>query len=755
MKQKKQSHQLIDLVESLLDENHSLSFRMHGNSMFPTLRDGDLGYVEKCSYNELLIGDILVFKVQDKLIAHRLIEQSRHNDTEQFLTKGDKNNFKDKVFGQKELIGKVTHIQRKNKTIQLNSTAMKIQKVTALHFSSILIPFFDAFIGLRNQLKWLNSGLQTFGNNLSIISTKSEKLLAINSIIAFFQGVIPFIIILLIKLLIDQLTNSSQNTQSQPLMFISLLVITTLVFLTNGILGQINSYFNEKLSQSVMRQVYEKLHTKHLEIDLSNYENHEKQDKMHRALQEASFRPIKILNGLLIGIKSVASALFLTGLFFSIRWYLVLILIVAILPGIYVRLKVSKRLYKLKDSQSTKEREMYYYNRVLTGFPFAKELKLFGFFDYFRQRFATSQETLFEQKMSLRKSELGLEIYAQVFAVLLIFVSLGFVSMLKIKGEISIGTVVLFFFAFQRGYSVLNDLFRSMTQIIEDNTFLKDFIGFLHLPTNNSTELNTDFSLEKEIRFTNVSFRYESSKRDALSSINLTIPVGKTVAFVGANGSGKTTMIKLMCGFYTPSSGSISYDGTDTVNLGQSTICNNITAVFQDFALYNIPAIENIGLGQTNFPLNEEKAKEAAKAAGIDTMFEQLPNGYNTLLGNLFKDGEELSIGQWQKIALARAFYRNSALILMDEPSSALDVDAELQVIDSLKKLSRNKTAVIISHRLSTVQWADIICFFENGKIVESGNHVELMEAKGKYFELFLKNNKTEKQENLSKNSNN
>ncbi|HEY6915658.1 MAG TPA: ABC transporter ATP-binding protein, partial [Paludibacter sp.] len=548
-----------------------------------------------------------------------------------------------------------------------------------------------------------------------------------------------FLLIVCIKSLIDNLTTSFAFNSSQKITFISLLILTALIFLAGGILTEVRTYFSEKLSQSITRRIYKKLHKKHASLDLSHYENPAEQDKIHRAVQEASFRPIKIINELLTCIKSVAAALFLAGLFVAIKWYLVVILIIAIIPGVYLRLKFSRKLYKLKESQSTKEREMYYYNRVLTGFPFAKEMKLFGFFDFFKQRFNHVQENLFEQKITLRKSELWLNIFAQIFAVVLIFISLGFVSFLKLNGEISIGTVVLFFFAFQRGYSVLNELFRSMTQILEDNTFLNDFTDFLNMPTSSNEVKNnhSQFSLQKEIRIENVGFRYATSKRDALKSINITIPAGKTVAFVGANGSGKTTLIKLLCGFYQPISGQILFDNVDSALIGQNTVCKNITAVFQDFALYNIPAIENLGLGDINTPIDLNRAKKAAQAAGIDDVLERLPDGYNTLLGNLFKGGEELSIGQWQKMAIARAFYRDSPLILMDEPSSALDAEAELQIIDSLKKLSHKKTAVIISHRLTTVQWADLIYFFHNGEVVESGNHKELMALEGKYFKLF------------------
>jgi len=734
-------NELLSMTATLLGDNRTLGLKMQGFSMFPTLKEDDYGYIESCSSESLTKGDLVVFRHNNTLVAHRLIDIKEINGAKIFIAKGDKNYHNDAPFTEKELVGKIISFKRNDKLKNTNSPFMRRQRFIALNFHNVFIPLYNFQILIKSHLSNFNSILKSLIKNVNLVAKGSSKLLIINAIIAILQGVMPFVLIVCIKLLIDSLTNISTQNPNIQLNFILLLIATASVFLISGILTEIRSYFSEKLSQAVILRIYEKLHSKHASLDLSHYESPTDQDKIHRAVQEASFRPIKIINELLTAIKSIAASLLLIGLFITIKWYLIALLIIAILPGVFFRLKFSRKLYKLKETQSTKEREMYYFNRVLTGFPFAKEMKLFGFFNFFKIRFNQKQADLFEEKISLRKSELRVNISAQIFAVLLIFVALGYVSYLKLNGAISIGTVVLFFFAFQRAYSVLNDLFYSLTKILEDNTFLNDFKAFLKMPTSSDlSEESAMFTLEKEIKIENVRFKYETSKRDALKSININIPAGKTVAFVGANGSGKTTLIKLLCGFYQPVEGYILYDGIDATLIGQNKICKNITAVFQDFALYNITALENLGLGDVDAPIDLEKAKKAAQAAGIDTVLENLPDGYSNLLGNLFKTGEELSIGQWQKIAIARAFYRNSPFIIMDEPSSALDAEAESQIIDSLKNLAHNKTAIIISHRLSTVEMADLIYFFHDGEVVESGSHQELIALKGKYFELFIKN---------------
>jgi ATP-binding cassette subfamily B protein len=302
-----------------------------------------------------------------------------------------------------------------------------------------------------------------------------------------------------------------------------------------------------------------------------------------------------------------------------------------------------------------------------------------------------------------------------------------------------IGTVVLFFLVIQKGFSVMKDFFQSIAGLINDNVYLNDFFDFLNLPQSQNIHKNKKkiVSIKDKITIDNVFFQYPSSQRNALNSVSMTIPKGKTVALVGANGSGKTTLVKLLCGFYSPDSGRILFDDVNIAEYNISDIRTQVTAVFQDFALYNLTAKENIYMGNIQKEISDFEIKQAAKDTGIDKVIENLPNGYENVLGNLFEKGEELSIGQWQKLAIAKAFYRDAPILIMDEPSSALDAQTELQILNNLKLLAKNKTTLIISHRFSTIQWVDLIYVLDEGKVVESGNHEFLMSLKGKYYSLF------------------
>lgn len=717
---------MLDWAEDLLDKDHFLKIKMTGFSMFPTLHAGDCGIVEKCRPDETKPGDIIVYRRNNKYIAHRLIRK----DKSVLIARGDFNKFTDQPVTEDALVGIIRKFERAGETRRVNWLLGKV----VIHF-----PDLYQFFG-RNMLRVYTfcTKAGSLKTNLKIVLVGSGKIFLLNAAISFLQGVLPFVLIILLKYLTDLLlAGHAQSDGLEKLVWF--LVAIALIFTSNGIMSELRTYYAEQMSQSVTRNIYNRLHKKHTELDLSCYENPELQNQIHRAVQEASFRPLKIINEILTVIRSVAACLLLVGIFASIQWYLVGLLVLAVVPDLLIRIRYSRKFYKLKKEQSAAEREMYYHNRVLTGLPFAKEQKLFGFSAFFLRRFNTLQEKLHGERMYLRTSELRWVIASQMFAALLIFGALGLVLYLNIQGKISVGTVVLFLFAFQRGYSVLNDLFRSFTRVAEDNTFLNDFVDFLNMkpaiqPVESAGE---DFSLQRDIRIENLNFSYDTSRRAALTNINLTIPAGKTMALVGPNGSGKTTLIKLLCGFYQPQSGSLLFDGKDAGLIGGENLRRNISAVFQDFALYNVSAKHNIGLGKGHETPDELKVRESAYAAGIAPTLEKLPLGYDTLLGNLFSGGEELSIGQWQKMAIARAYYRDAPLLLLDEPSSALDVESEKQIIETLRHLSRNKTAVIVSHRMSTVEWVDCICLLEDGKVVEVGSHHELMQRNGRYAELY------------------
>ena len=300
--------------------------------------------------------------------------------------------------------------------------------------------------------------------------------------------------------------------------------------------------------------------------------------------------------------------------------------------------------------------------------------------------------------------------------------------------------MVMYFQAFQRGLSSMRDLLGSMATLYEDNLFLSNLHDFLALKPRvmePAEPVPVPRPLQKGIIFEDVSFHYPSSKRKVLEDISFSITPGETVALVGRNGCGKTTLAKLLCRLYDPDHGLISFDGIDLKGFKIVALRREISVLFQDFVKYYLTAKENIWFGNVDQPPDDENITAAAQKAGVHELLENLPKKYDTLLGKWFEGGEELSRGEWQKIALARTFLRKSQIILLDEPASSIDPRAEHEIFCKFKELTRGKTSLFISHRLTTVKMADRIIVMDKGKIVESGTYEELMQKKGSFTYLF------------------
>lgn len=733
------SNELFDMLESLANEQHLIRIKTKGYSMSPTIAPGDIVIVAPAKIHDLKIGDIVVFRTQQSMIAHRLVAVNVVNGQNICVAKGDNNRHVDAAFSADAIVGKVIRLERNNKHIMLKNNWLKAFFMFRMPFLSYQFNRWP--LSLKNLYAKIIHFQHDFFKNIQMASKGSMGLVFVNLFLAIMQAIMPFVLIYIFKFLIDGISNvQASDIQHSYLLF--LLVLAAFTFFLNAILTDIRSYTSEKLAQSVNRYIYTLLHQQHAHLALSYYENHAEQDKIHRAVHEAGFRPLKIINETIQLTRSLIAAVVLFIVFISVQWYLVPLLFVAVLPSLIVRVIFAKKSYTLKKDLSSTERRMYYFNRVLTAFPFAKEMKLFGFASFFKNKFNVEQNKVFDANLKHKKAELKANVATQLFAVLLIFAALILVMQLFFDAKISLGTVVLFFFAFQRAYGVVSDLFSSLARLVSDQTFLKDFNWFMQIDTV-TQKLNADtakaFSLKKSIVCNGLTFKYETSKRNALNNVNFEIAAGSKVAFVGPNGSGKSTLVKMLCGFYTPNSGQILFDGKSIEAIGAEQLRANITAVFQDFALYYLSVSDNISLGDKSQAMDMTKVVAAAKAANVHDLIASLPSAYDSILGNQFENGEELSIGQWQKMAIARAFYRNTDLVIMDEPSSALDADAELQITETLKHLSHNKTAIVISHRLSTIRWVDKIFYFDNGCVIESGTHDELMTAKGAYYELWNK----------------
>ncbi|MCX6269854.1 MAG: ABC transporter ATP-binding protein [Bacteroidetes bacterium] len=558
----------------------------------------------------------------------------------------------------------------------------------------------------------------------------------LNLLVTLLQGILPLGFIWMMKLLVDRIAegvSASGSRTKEEILWLT--AITAGVFLLNVVSGIAGGMIRELQSVHLSDYMYGLLHKKAGELELSWFEDSRYHDLLFRASGEASFRPAKMVNGLFQLIQSLFSMGVLMGILLYLHWSIALALLVAGVPSLMFRFRHTRELYNWNREKTDRERRLSYYHRILTGEAFAREIRLFGLSAHFSNLFETLNRTLKKEKLAFLRKRTTNDILTQVFSTLVIFSVLIWAVILTLEGKMSTGTIVLYFLAFQRGAGFIRDLTNSIASLYDDQLYMKNLEEFLEIrqPRRESSAVIMKPGTDKGIVFDKVCFTYPGSERTALKDVSFVLKEDKTTALVGSNGAGKSTLVKLLCGLYLPVSGSIIVDGTDTRDWKPEDLFDRFSVLFQDFVLYYLKAGENILLGDINAAYSREKLKQAARQAGVDELIESFPAGYDTQLGRVFGGVHQLSIGEWQKLAMARAFYRQRPYLLLDEPSSSLDPQAEAFVFDRFSELTKGKTTLIVSHRMTAARKADHIMVLEKGMLLEQGNHKELLQKNGLY----------------------
>jgi len=565
---------------------------------------------------------------------------------------------------------------------------------------------------------------------------------AAHAVIVMLSSVLPLVIVYLMKLIIDAVTQglAAEDKSVAVARILIFIGVIGLCVLLNNALSALSSYLSEKLSLKAEDHLSDVLHDKSIVLDLQYYENPDYFDTLHRAQQGAIQRPAGAFKNSTQLLQNGLSLIGMMVLLFSFHWSVSVLLIAAVIPGVLFRLKFSQRLYRWDRSQTSTQRHAYYFHFLLTSDFYAKEVRLFQLGPLFIRRFHELRQRLRNEKMGIAKRRTIADIGANLITILAVYGSFGFMAWRAVYGFITIGDLVMYYQAFQRGLNYFKSLLGNAANLYEDSLYLSNLFEFLDLeprvvdPPRAAPIFQT---IKKGITVENLSFGYPSSSKSVLRDISFQVGPGEHVAFVGENGAGKTTLIKLLCRLYDPTKGSICIDGVDLRQFRVIDLRQQISVVFQDFARYHLRVRDNIWFGNVELAESSPRIRESALAADVDAVIQNLPQGYETTLGKMFEQGEELSIGEWQKIALARAFMRDSRIIVLDEPTSALDAKSEYEIFQKFRQLAKGKIAFLISHRLSTARMADRILVLEDGRIVEQGAHQELIEKGGVYARMF------------------
>lgn len=510
------------------------------------------------------------------------------------------------------------------------------------------------------------------------------------------------------------------------------------IMLVGEVLGSGAEWIRTAQSELVQDYVTGLIQKQSVTVDYGFYEYSEYNDKLDRAREGASGRSLALLENTGSLLQNSVTLFAMAAVLVRYGLALPIILIISAFPAFYVLTYFNKLQYQWSQRTTTDRRWLMYYDYLLTRSATAAEVRLFDYADYFQSSYNNLRRRLRHEQFHLLKLQTLGRFVAAIIALIISGAAIAWMGRLVLLGILTLGDLALFFQAFNQGQGIIKSLLSSLGQIYRNSLFIGNLFEFLQIQPKIIDQPNSlpVPSIPKQgIHFREVTFRYPGIEEPVLNNFNLMLPAGKIVVIVGDNGAGKSTLIKLLCRFYDPESGSIELDGIDIRQYSLKELRRLITVLFQSPIPYYTTVSENIALGDIWTASNQVEIEAAAKASGIHDKIMRMPQGYNTILGKLFPEGTELSGGQWQRLALARAFFRRAQIIILDEPTSAMDPWAEFDWLERFRTLASDRTAIVITHRFTLAMRADIIHVMRAGQIVESGNHDELLALDGLYAE--------------------
>ncbi|NJR51744.1 MAG: ABC transporter ATP-binding protein [Leptolyngbyaceae cyanobacterium CSU_1_3] len=599
----------------------------------------------------------------------------------------------------------------------------------------------------RQQLRrFLQSASQTLsifqycGRAIALVWTTNRQLTLIIAFLTLIAGLLPAVVAYAGKLIVDAVVVAAQSSADRDrwvafrYLGFEAIAVAILAGSKQG-LALCQSLLRVLLGQKVNVLILKKA----LTLDMAHFEDSEFYDKMTRARREASSRPLSLVGRTFGLVQDSLTLITYGGLLIRFSVWAVAILMVTAIPAFVAETRFAGEAFRLFRWRTPESREQNYLEWLITNEAPAMEIKLYQLGQTLLDRYHEIFNRLFGEDRALTIRRSAWSYLLGLVSTAAFYVAYVWIVIEAIVGTITLGELTMYLVVFRQGQSAFASILASIGGMYEDSLYLSNLYEFLEQKIPDRQGLSTQGTLPGDgLRFENVSFTYPGQEKRALDDVTFHLKPGEKLAIVGENGSGKTTLIKLLTRLYTPDSGRILLDGLDLQIWDVEVLQKRIGVIFQNFMRYQFSVGENVGVGDVAHLEDRDRWVQAANKGNALSFIEEMPEGFQTRLGRWFKSGRELSGGQWQKIALSRAFMRTSAdLLVLDEPTSAMDAESEVQIFDRFRAMTPNQMAILISHRFSTVRMADRILVISSGTIVEQGSHAELLQAKGRYAYLF------------------
>ncbi|MEM9887984.1 MAG: ABC transporter ATP-binding protein [Bacteroidota bacterium] len=583
------------------------------------------------------------------------------------------------------------------------------------------------------------SALRNLPLFFQLIWRASKKMTLLNVSLRLLKALLPVSMLYVGKLIIDEIVLLIEQGEATPRYLWTLIAIELALALSSELLNRVITLVDSLLGDLFSNTTSTAIIRHAATLDLYQFEDADFYDKLDRARRQTTGRTV-LMSQVLTQLQSIITVISLGVGLVAYNPWLLLILFVAIIPSFLGESHFNQRSYSLTRSWTPERRELDYLRYIGTSDRTAKEVKVFGLSDFLADRFEGLADQYYHanKKIAVNRALVGSGLSA--IGTVAYYGAYIFIILQTIEGIITLGTLTFLAGSFQRMSGNLQSIMNRFSKIADNALYLQDLFDFFDIQADiisSEDALLVSQPIREGFTFENVSFRYPNSRRWAIRNLSFHLPKGEKLALVGENGAGKTTLVKLLARLYEPTEGRILLDGVDLKHYDLDDLRLNIGIIFQDYYRYHLKASENIAIGSISERKNDELIRRAALKSLANTVIEELPAQYEQVLGKRFEKGLDLSGGQWQKIALARAYMRNAQLLILDEPTAALDARSEHEVFLRFTELIADKSAVLISHRFSTVRMADRILFLEHGQKLECGTHEELIEEQGKYAELF------------------